>query len=291
MIFFIFTGSFRAAEEDYLVLWRKRNTNGTQFEITILEINNNLMKKIFYITFILPLVLISCSKDPVADFYIEIDKAKVGSEVFFNNTSDNAETFEWDFGDGYISTDKHPVHVFQLTGQYDVVLTAYSKKGKESKAIMQLDVVEPSLLVVEVLEYWDEYAVPDASVILYQTLSDWDNLTNMIIEGYTDNDGIVVFADLDPIKHYVDVWEETHDNYTLRDEDPAFVTTQKIIPDKIQWFVAWVDVVDHGKGNTRGERSMVIKKLERKVEGKTYPGTYKGPKDYEYLLNKSIRKK
>lgn len=249
------------------------------------------MKKIFYLVFTLPLILISCSKEPVADFFIEIDKAKVGSEVFFHNTSDNAETFEWDFGDGYISTDKHPVHVYQLTGKYDITLTAYSKKGKESKSVLTLDVVEPSLLVVEVLEYWDEYSVPDASVRLYPSLNDWEKETNMVMEGFTDQDGIVVFADLDPIVHFVDVWEKNHDNYQLKQEDVNFITTQQVVPDKIQWFVAWVDYVPHSKGTARGEREMVIKKLERKVDGKNYPGTYNGPRDYDYLLNKSVRKK
>lgn len=249
------------------------------------------MKRILYFVFILPLVLISCSKTPVADFYVELEKAKIGSEVFFHNTSDNSETFEWDFGDGYISTIKDPIHVYQLSGIYDVVLSAFSKKGKESKSMMRLKVVEPSLLVVEVLEYYDAYPVSDASVVLYPSLPDWENQTKEIIEGFTDNDGIVVFADLDPIRHYVDVWEKTHDNYTLKDDDPVFITTQAIVQDKVQWFVAWVDYADHGKSNARGERSIVIKKLERKVEGKAYPGTYKGSKDYEYLLNKSIMKK
>jgi hypothetical protein len=249
------------------------------------------MKKIFFLTLVLPLILLSCSKDPEADFYIEIDKATIGQEVFFNNTSQNAETFEWDFGDGYISTEKHPVYKYNLTGSYEVTLTAYNKKGVADKALLILDVVEPSLLVVEVIEYWEEYPVANASVILYPSLSDWDSQQNMIIEGYTDGDGIVVFADLDPIVHYVDVWEENHDNYQLRDEDPEFITTQAIIPDKIQWFVAWVDYVEHAKGTARGDRTMVVKKLERKVAGKTYPGTYKGPKDYDYLLNKSLRKK
>lgn len=248
------------------------------------------MKKIFYFALTIPLIIISCSKEPVADFYTETDKAKIGSEVFFHNTSDNAETFEWDFGDGYISTDKHPVHIYQLTGKYDVSLSAYSKKGKVSRSIQTLEVVEPSLLVVEVLEYWDEYSVPDASVRLYPSLNDWEKETNMVIEGFTDQDGIVVFADLDPIVHYVDVWEQNHDNYQLKQEDVSFITTQKIVPDKIQWFVAWVDYVPHGKG-VRGEREMVIKKLERKVEGKAYPDIYKGPKDYESLLAKSVKKK
>ena len=248
------------------------------------------MKKLIYLSLILPLFLLSCNKKPEADFYVELEKAKIGSEVFFHNTSDNAETYEWDFGDGYISTDVHPVHVYQLAGTYDVVLTAFSKKGKESKAMMRLDVVEPSLLVVEVLEYWEEAPVDGASVILYPTLNDWDNQTNSIIEGYTDSDGIVVFADLDPIVHYVDVWEQNHDNYTLKEEDPAFITTQQVVPDKIQWFVAWVDYVPHGKG-VRGERTAVIKKIERKADSKIYPGTYKGSKDYNYLLQKSLMKK
>jgi hypothetical protein len=248
------------------------------------------MKKIFYFTLFLPVFLFSCSKDPEADFFIELDKPKIGQEIFFHNTSQNAETYEWDFGDGYISTEKHPVYKYNLTGSYEVTLTAYNKKGVADKALLILDVVEPSLLVVEVLEYWDEYPVEDASVILYPSLTDWDNQENMIIEGFTDEDGIVVFSDLDPIVHYVDVWEENHDNYLLKQEDLLFIMTQQIVPDKIQWFVAWVDYVEHGKG-TRGDRTIVLKKLERKADGKSYPGTYKGPKDYEYLLNKSVKKK
>lgn len=249
------------------------------------------MKKIFYLALLLPVFLFSCTKDPEASFFIELNKPKIGQEIFFKNTSQNAETFEWDFGDGYMSTDKHPVYKYSLTGTYDVTLTAYSKKGEEDKAIMKITVVEPSLLVVEVLEYWSEEPVAGASVILYPSLADWNNQKNAIIEGFTDDDGIVVFSDLDPIVHYVDVWGENHDNYLLKEEDVKFIMTQPIVPDKIQWFVAWVDIVDHGKGTPRGERTMVIKKLDRKAAGKTYPGTYSGTMDYQELLKKSIRYK
>ena len=249
------------------------------------------MKKILYLVLLLPVVLFSCTKDPEAGFFIELDKPKIGQEIFFHNTSQNAETFEWDFGDGYMSTEKHPVYRYSLTGNYDVTLTSFNKKGVADKALLTINVVEPSLLVVEVLEYWEEDPVEDASVILYKSLDDWNNQKNKIIEGFTDGDGIVVFSDLDPIVHFVDVWAENHDNYLLKEEGVAFIMTQPIVPDKIQWFVAWVDVADHGKGTARGARPMVIKKLERKIAGKSYPGTYKGPKDYDYLLNKSVKKK
>ena len=248
------------------------------------------MKKILYLFFVLPLI-ISCSKTLKADFYVEISKAKIGSEVFFRNTSDNADSYEWDFGDGsYISKDKNPVHIYKTVGVYDVTLTAFSKKGKRSKVTMPLKVVEPTLLVIEVLEYYKVYPVENASVILYPTLRDWDNGTREIVEGFTDNGGIVVFGDLNPGAVYVDVWEQYHDNYQLRDEDVSFIEAE-VLSEKVQWFVAWVDYYPPGKGNVRSEKNMVIKKIEKREFDKTYKGAYNGEIDYETLLKMSVGRK
>ena len=247
------------------------------------------MKKLF-LFFVFPVFIISCSKKPEANFYVEIEKAKVGSEVFFINTSDNADSYEWDFGDGSYSKDKNPVHIYKTVGRYDVTLSAFSKKGKESRANMRLDVVEPTLLVIEVLEWYEGYSVGNASVILYPTLRDWDNQTHAIVEGFTDDDGIVVFGDLDSGIHYVDVWEQNHDNYQLREEDYHNIEAE-VIPEKVQWFWAFVDYYPSGKGNSRGEKRMVIKKLEKREPGKTYQGAHKGEIDYETLLKKSVLNK
>ncbi|MEX2483409.1 MAG: S8 family serine peptidase [Brumimicrobium sp.] len=46
--------------------------------------------------------------------------------VDFFNTSSNASTFEWDFGDGNTSTDFNPTHTYANSGTYTVCLTAYS---------------------------------------------------------------------------------------------------------------------------------------------------------------------
>ncbi len=44
--------------------------------------------------------------------------------VGFTNMSTNAQNYQWDFGDGYISTEAGPTHTYQNVGQYTVSLTA-----------------------------------------------------------------------------------------------------------------------------------------------------------------------
>lgn len=47
-----------------------------------------------------------------------------GLEATFTNTSLNAETYSWDFGDGNSSTEENPVHTYAAEGTYTVELTA-----------------------------------------------------------------------------------------------------------------------------------------------------------------------
>lgn len=51
-------------------------------------------------------------------------------KISFINTSENADTFLWNFGDNTTSSEKNPVKTFSQTGDYTVTLTAtYSKTG------------------------------------------------------------------------------------------------------------------------------------------------------------------
>ena len=223
------------------------------------------MKNTFYLLILLPLFLISCEAVPDAAFYVDNIEPIVGEEVHFTNDSYNAERFEWDFGDNTFSEDSDPVHIYTGSGRYMVTLTAFSKTGLSDQAILEIEVLIPTLLEVEVLEYYDHYPVGNASVLLYPTLSDWDNETNRITEGLTDGTGKVVFSHLDNFVYYVDVWEADHNNYTLRDEDVGFIRTGQIRPHEINRFVAYVDYVTGGKGDTIRDRTLKIKKLERKA--------------------------
>jgi hypothetical protein len=248
------------------------------------------MKKIIYLSVVITALLFSCESNPEANFNTNPVEPVVGQEVFFNNNSHNSDRFEWNFGDGYTSNQANPVHIFNATGTYEVTLTAISKTGLEDDAMLNLNVVIPTLLVIEVREYYDQYVVPGASVILYPTIPDWDKQTNEVLEGYTDANGTVVFSNLDPFVYYVDVWEATHDNFDLRAEDVGFIRTPEVLPHQINNFIAWVDYVDHGKGIGRGTRQMIIKKFERIVTDSKQPTQAASTENWQELYKRSVRK-
>jgi PKD repeat protein len=51
-------------------------------------------------------------------------KESMPGKVTFINTSENANSFEWDFGDNTTSTINNPVKIYTQTGEYTVKLTA-----------------------------------------------------------------------------------------------------------------------------------------------------------------------
>jgi PKD repeat protein len=200
-------------------------------------------------------------------FSVDNSSPEVGQTVFFNNNSHNGDRFEWDFGDGFISNESNPTHVFTATGSYEVTLTVTADGGSTDVSSLIIDVLVPTLLEVEVREYFSDDVVPDASIILYPTLKDWNDQTNSVNEAFTDADGIAVFSNLDPFVYYVDVWEATHDNYQLANEDVGFIRTPEVMNNKITGFVAYVDIVNHTAGVSRN-REMVVKKIGRKSSDK-----------------------
>jgi hypothetical protein len=252
------------------------------------------MKKIIYIFLAIPFILFSCEESPVASFSTDSSEQVVGQPVYFNNNSQNSDRYDWDFGDGYISSESEPVHTFTSTGAFEVKLTVTSKNGHTDMASLTLDIVVPTLLVVEVREWDDENVlVPDASVILYNSLADWDadDTRNMVMEGFTDKNGVAVFADLDPFVYYADVYEATHDNWDFRNpvNGVLYIRTPEVLTHQINWFIAWVDIVDHGKGQARGNRPMTIRKIERKVPSHVQPASG-GTENWEELYNRRVNK-
>ncbi len=210
-----------------------------------------MMKRMILLSGILPVVILllsSCTSYPTAGFFASEVVVEVGGEVYFTNNSCCACRFEWDFGDGTWSEVHNPVHSWEQGGIYTVILTAWSKHGNADRALMDITVIQPTTLEIQVKEINSETPLPGARVTLYPTLYDWQQETNAVVEATTDDNGYVAFIRLDPRKYYVDVWEKTHNNYGLAQEDVRFIETQELTPNEINTFTAWVEEVEAGKG-------------------------------------------
>jgi len=65
---------------------------------------------------------------PSASFSHSIDTL----EVSFTNTSTDATSWYWDFGDGVSSTSKNPTHTYAISGSYTVCLVAFNECGSDT---------------------------------------------------------------------------------------------------------------------------------------------------------------
>jgi PKD repeat protein len=71
-------------------------------------------------------VTVLSPRQPFASFKAIPAKGRAPLEVRFHNTSQNAQRYEWSFGDGASSSEENPVHVFDKPGTYAVRLRAFS---------------------------------------------------------------------------------------------------------------------------------------------------------------------
>ncbi len=85
------------------------------------------------------LAIASCSR-PIADFTYSGD-TEAPARLEFNNLSEKADEFEWNFGDGTTTRDSSPVHRYLSSGAYLVQLKAI--KDNKSKTKEERIVINP----------------------------------------------------------------------------------------------------------------------------------------------------
>lgn len=66
---------------------------------------------------------------PIADFYSPSVAGCSPTQITFNNTTSDATLFAWDFGDGGISSNVNPQHIYYIPGTYDITLIAINDFG------------------------------------------------------------------------------------------------------------------------------------------------------------------
>ena len=235
------------------------------------------MKKFIPITIITMLLLASCVRYPHADFYTSDVVAEEFEIIYFYNNSIDYDYVEWDFGDGSMSTNPNPSHHYEYEGIYTVTLTAVGVNGHIDQSSIRIEILIQTKLEITVLEYWDEYHVADASIILYPSLYDWEHETNPVTDAYgdvlevfTNNQGVATISGLNAVSYWLDVWHTDYNNYLLAEEDEYFIRTLPLEPNMINTFVAYVDLIESkSKKEGRNISQFRIKKLERTLKDKT----------------------
>jgi len=101
------------------------------------KINYFIVKVLLFFSIIF--ILQSCGSNnedvvilPEAGFTYTVISDGTG-EIKFSNTSTNAVSFKWDFGNNKTSTLNNPLHIFDQGGDYTVTLTAFDGKGNSDE--------------------------------------------------------------------------------------------------------------------------------------------------------------
>jgi len=108
----------------------------------------------------LPLFVIDTTASVRADFQINPDTIICpGDSLLFDNRSENAGTFTWQFGDGTTSNATSPIHAFAESGTYEVQLIAQN--------LLRRDTVTKTITVEERPEF---SLGPDTTITNLDTL-------------------------------------------------------------------------------------------------------------------------
>lgn len=139
------------------------------------------MKKIVIFQALAMLLLASCAVKPKASFTLPPQKWVAPAEITFTNTTVNADSYSWDFGDGTTSTEASPKHRYTHSGNYAVILTA--KKGSKSVTTKQMvQVIAPEKCLIEI-----ETEFGTMTAELYNaTPKHRDNFIKLAEEGFYD---------------------------------------------------------------------------------------------------------
>jgi cyclophilin family peptidyl-prolyl cis-trans isomerase len=138
-----------------------------------------MKSSVYYFTF-LALALGACSR-PVARFSYQGD-TKAPAVLSFNNESQKAESFEWNFGDGNTSTAASPTHRYLQSGNYTISLKAIDgKKQRMSEQQITINAPEGCLFEIETPFGTMLGRLSDA------TPQHRDNFIKLAEEGFYDN--------------------------------------------------------------------------------------------------------
>ncbi len=170
---------------------------------------------LFPIALIISVIFLSsCSNDSSptnpdglsVSFTMDKTTAIIGEVITFTNTSQNATSFAWDFGDGNSSTEENPTHSYSSTGTFTITLTANGEEGSRSKTKF-ITIVNPVFLnltiyrnsyqfqgptsfkagPVELHFYNQSSGSASANLVKHDDGYSHQDMLNLFVNGYTES--------------------------------------------------------------------------------------------------------
>ena len=112
----------------------------------------------------LAIALGACRKnDNVDTTDVTFTISQSGYSVTYNNTTADAKSYAWTFGDGGTSTDKSPTHVYKTKGKFVANLSATLNNGKVLSGSTIINITKSSPVNLK-----------------DNTLADWDTISNQV---------------------------------------------------------------------------------------------------------------
>jgi peptidyl-prolyl cis-trans isomerase B (cyclophilin B) len=130
---------------------------------------------------LLGLLAAACSR-PVANFVLPAEPTVV-TPLSFENTSEKARRYLWQFGDGQSSEATMPTHRYYASGEYTVRLTAYDEKGRSRTRERRIRIPAPEKCLVLIQTPLGEMVAE----IFDSTPAHQDNFVKLIEQQFYDS--------------------------------------------------------------------------------------------------------
>ena len=115
---------------------------------------------------------------PVADFTADVTSGVEPLEVSFTDLStENPTSWQWNFGDGEISTEQNPVHEYTSPGTYTVSLNATNAYGSDIEQKFGYIIVEELVLMDIELDTSRPYYLISGGFFKFSVTGDWSDIT------------------------------------------------------------------------------------------------------------------
>jgi PKD repeat protein len=89
------------------------------------------------------------------DFFAQSDDFRIPASITFQNHSNNAADYYWNFGDGSYSYDENPKHVYNYSGIYTVSLKALCSNAVFDVWTKKIEILPPpAIIAITGIKYW-----------------------------------------------------------------------------------------------------------------------------------------